>query len=354
MDSKVVKIWALTTFFLLVSCTDEEPVESVSAVKPAKLITVAVASNRRALDFPAVVRAVDYAELTFQITGEIRELNVLEGDEVEEGAIIAQLDQRDSSNELTRIRAEYQNAEAEYRRAERLITENAISISTVESRKTSLDIAAAQLSIAEKALEDTILRAPFSGQISRIDARQFQNIQAKEPIAVIQSERVEAIVNVPGTIIARIPQLEPVNSIVILDAAPNLEIPATYREATGVADENTQTYEISFTFDPPSDLLILPGMTASLITTFIFKDAKDILPDGVSVPLEAVFSEENETFVWVVNPLNMNITKRPVEVDLGADENLTVISGLEDGETIIAAGVSFFHEGMRVSAWQPE
>lgn len=339
---------------LLIACSEEPPATTETLIKPAKLAVVESASDRRELTFPAVVRAVDYAELTFQVPGEIRELNVLEGDDVEQGTVIAQLDQRDANNELARARAEFQNAEAEYQRAQRLIDQDAISISVLGTRKTTLDISRAALASAEKALSDTVLRAPFAGGISRVYARQFQNIQAKEAIAVIQSDNVEAIVNVPGTIIARIPQLEPVNTKVVLDAAPDTEILATFREATGVADENTQTYEISFTFTPPEELLILPGMTAEVITTFIFRDADDIVPEGVAAPLAAILAEGTQTYVWLVNTDTMTISKHPVMVQSGVGDQVIVVDGLQGGETIISAGVAFFHDGMRVSAWQPE
>ena len=80
--------------------------------------------------------------------------------------------------------------------------------------------------------------------------RRFQNVQAKESIATIQTQEVEAVVNMPGTIIARIPQLIPVGVSVRLDSAPNTPIQAAFREAAGTADPETQTYEVSFSFTP--------------------------------------------------------------------------------------------------------
>ncbi len=338
----------------LAACSPSEESAVEQKARPAKLVVVETSSNQRDLTFPAIVRAVKSAELTFQVSGEIRELNVLEGDEIEQGAIIAQLDQRDAQNTLVQAKAEFQNAEAEYLRAERLMERDAISRSTLESRKTQTEVARASLGTAEKSLSDTVLRAPFMGGISRVYVEQFQNIQSKEAIAVIQSKKIEAIVNIPGTIIARIPQLEPMGARVILDAAPDVEIPAEFRESSGQADENTQTYQISFTFDPPEDLLILPGMTASVSTTFLFKGAKDIIPDGVAAPLSAILAEGDQTYVWVVDQETMVITKRDVTLGPEADELVTITDGLDGGEMIVAAGVSFFHEGNIVRPWIPE
>jgi len=178
----------------------------------------------------------------------------------------------------------------------------------LEGRKTQRDVALAALSTAEKALSDTVLKTPFRGGIAKVTGRQFQNVQAKEAIAILQSDEVEAVINVPGTIIARMPQLVPVGVRVTLDAAPDVEIIATFKEASGEADPNTQTYRVSFSFVPPEDLFILPGMTATVSSSFVFNGAQDLVASGVAVPLSAVLAEGDDTFVWVVDEASMKIS----------------------------------------------
>ncbi|MEO0615838.1 MAG: efflux RND transporter periplasmic adaptor subunit [Pseudomonadota bacterium] len=338
----------------LASCGDAPAPEKTETVRPAKLVTVGSASQQRNMSFPAVVRAAQSAELTFPLSGQVVELNVLESDEIERGAIIAKLDQRDAQNNLSQARAEYQNAESEYRRAQRLRDQDAISQSVLEQRQTQLEVRQAAVDTARKALEDTVIRAPFSGGVSRVLVEQFQNVQAKEAIVVLQSGETEAIIDIPGTIIARIPQLEPVNTRVILDAAPDVEIPAVFREASGQADPSTQTYQISFTFDPPEGLLILPGMTATVRSTFNFKGTNgDLVAQGIAVPIDAILAEPTARFVWVVGD-DMRLEKRTVRLGQDVTDSVTVTSGLEGSETIVAAGVSFLAEGMQVREWQPD
>ncbi|MEL6950219.1 MAG: efflux RND transporter periplasmic adaptor subunit [Pseudomonadota bacterium] len=344
----------ITAAAALASCGETSAPETAEVIRPAKLITVGNASQNRNLSFPAVVRAAQSAELTFPVAGQIVELNVLEGEEIERGAIIAMLDQRDAENNLAQAQAEYQNAESEYRRAQRLRDQDAISQSVLEQRQTQLEVRQAAVDTARKALEDTIISAPFSGGVSRVLIEQFQNVQAKEAVVVLQSGETEAIIDIPGTIIARIPQLEPVNTRVILDAAPELEIPAVFREASGQADPSTQTYQISFTFEPPEGLLILPGMTATVRSTFNFKGTSgDIVAAGIAVPIDAILAEGAERFVWVVGD-DMRLQKRAVTLGQDVTDNVTVTSGLEGNETIVAAGVSFLADGMQVREWQPE
>ncbi|MEO0607193.1 MAG: efflux RND transporter periplasmic adaptor subunit [Pseudomonadota bacterium] len=347
---------AAIALMALVGCSAETDTgaDEPTAPRPAKLVEVEASSNQRDLSFPAVIRAAQSAELTFQVAGEIREINVLEGDEVPAGTIVAKLDQRDALNRLAQAKAEFDNATTEFERAERLAAQDAISRSVLESRKTQRDVADAAYRTAEKAVSDTILKAPFQGFISTVSGRQFQNVQAKESIAVLQSQEVEAVVNVPGSIIARFPQLEPVGVRVKLDAAPDADIVAQFKEASGEADPSTQTYEISFSFIPPEELFILPGMTATVESSFLFNGSDAIVAEGIGVPLSAILAEGEDTFVWVVDSASMKISKRDVTVESDAGDYVTVTGGLSGGETIVAAGVSFFHDGMTVRRWVPE
>ncbi|GAB5457870.1 MAG: efflux RND transporter periplasmic adaptor subunit [Henriciella sp.] len=344
------------TLMVLAGCSDaaNTGADDPPKPRPAKLVEVEAATNQRDLSFPAVIRAAQSAELTFQVAGEIREINVLEGDEVPEGTVVAKLDQRDALNRLAQAKAEFDNATTEFERAERLAAQDAISRSVLEGRETQRDVAEAAYRTAQKAVSDTVLEAPFQGFISTVSGRQFQNVQAKESIAVLQSKEVEAVINLPGTIIARIPQLEPVGVRVTLDAAPDAEIVAQFKEASGEADPSTQTYEISFSFVPPEDLFILPGMTATVTSSFLFSGAEDIVANGIAVPLSAILAEGEDTFIWVVDPSTMKIAKRDVTIQSDAGDYVTVTEGLAGGETIVAAGVSFFHDGMTVRRWVPE
>lgn len=339
---------------LLTACGGEssEP-QTSTTVRPAKLVVATRSSTQRNLEFPAIIRAIESADLTFQVAGEILELDVLEGQEVERGDVIARLNQRNNQNQVAQAQAEFDNAQAEFERAERLAAEDAISRSVLETRRTTRDIAAAALDNAKKSLGDTVLRAPFDGSISQVSARRFQNVQAKESIATIQTREVEAVVNMPGTIIARIPQLIPVGVNVLLDSDPDRPIQAEFREAAGAADPETQTYEVSFSFTPPEDLFTLPGMTATVQTTLDFAGASDIVAQGISVPLTAILAEADDTFVWIVDPDTYKISKRKVLLGAESVEEVTVTDGLEGGELVIAAGVSFFSEGATVRAWQP-
>ena len=343
----------LVCLAFLQGCSQEQPPETAEKIRPAKLITVKKASVQQELSFPAVIQAAQSAELTFQISGEIRELNVLESDLVQRGDVIAQLDQSDTNSRLLQVQAEYDNAQAEFKRAQRLYDQDAISRSVLDNRRTQRDVAHAALETSEKALRNTTLKAPFSGRISRVLIRQYQNVQAKEPIVILHSNEVEAVMNAPSAIVTRARQIESFNTRVILDAAPDQPIVAEYKEVAGEADQATQTYPVSLSFVPPEDLLILPGMTATVELDLRFTDASGVAADGVAVPLSSILAEGDNKYVWLVSE-NGDLHKRAVAVQHDASGTVTVLEGLSPGDTIIAAGTSFFYEGMKVRPWTPD
>ncbi len=333
-------------------CAPETEAPSAPTVRPAVLYTVEAASNLQRSSFPAVISASRSTQLAFEVGGRIEELNVVQSSEVEQNQVIAQLDTADYENRLTQARSEYQNAEAEYQRARRLAEQDAIATSILESRKAQRDIARAALNTAEKALNDTTLRAPYAGNISTVSVKQFQNVQPLEIIATLQSDGVEAIINVPARIVAFSQQFTPLSTRVVLDVAPDVAIPATFKEASTEADPNTQTYEVRFSFEPPEDLIILPGMTATVRVEAEAILGSSLEQSAVTAPRSAIVAEGDERFVWVVAPDTMAVSKRIVTIGDGVGDVLSITSGLETGETIVAAGGAFLHEGMQVRPWE--
>ena len=351
---KIISSLSLALTLALGSCGQPPETVKKDLIRPAKLHKVETGLSTRLLIFPAVIESEKSSELTFQVAGQITSIRVLEAQPVKKGDIIATVEERDYQNTVTQAQVEYQNAETEYQRAKRLYEQDAIARSILEQRDAARQVAQAALDSAQKTRSDTVLRAPFDGAISRVLVEQYQNIQAKEPIAIIQSQGVEAIVSVPADLVAMSKQFDSKGAYVILDAAPMNRIPADFKEASGLADSTTQTFQASFSFEAPDELLVLPGMTASLHMDFDFAQASNILPTGISIPLAAIISENGEQYVWKVDPTTMTISKQVVSAGQGMDGDLvTVIRGLQDGDLIVAAGGSFLSEGTKVKAWTP-
>ncbi len=337
---------------VVAACGSDAPEEvREAAVRPVKLLTVEGAGSGQTRRYPAVVEAANTSELTFQVSGLLQELPVSEAQQVEKGALLARLDERDLKSQVDSARAEYDNAEAEYQRARRLAEGDAIAASEVEQRQSRRDTAKARLDTAEKALADSALRAPFAGVVAKVHVEKFQNVAAQEKIVtLIGTGGFEAAVDVPSSVIITSKTVEETQAFVVFDAAPSVRIPAQYKEAALEADSASQTYEVRFSFESPEDLVILPGMNATLIVESTASDPDAGAGAGVAVPLAAVLSEGDRNFVWVIDSA-MTASKRWVTMQAGVGETAVVTDGLEAGETIAGAGANYLAEGMKVRPW---
>ncbi|MEM7664018.1 MAG: efflux RND transporter periplasmic adaptor subunit [Pseudomonadota bacterium] len=341
--------------FVIIGCSQDEVVEATPSPRPAKLIEIAATDNTRNLSFPAIVEASSSVDLTFQVSGLIEDVAVTEGDEVTNGQVIARLDQRDFRNNLATMQAQYNSAQSEYERAERLLAQDAISRSIYEQRESQRDVARANLDSARKALDDTVLRSPFDGVVAVVQAVDFQNIGAQQNVVTLQTTgAAEAVVQIPATLVANSGRVEPVETVLVLDAAPDQRIDTELFSTTTQADTQTQTFEVRFAFTPPDNLLILPGMTGTVESRLLIA-AEDGTTDQIVVPLSSIVAEGGETFVWLVDTETMTVSRQGITVDEGNEgigEGIAVTSGLAPGDVIVGAGSAFLHEGMQIRRFE--
>lgn len=339
----------LLALLTLTSCSDAPPqADSESLSRPVKLISVAVANDERATRYPAIIGAGTTAELSFVVGGVIKELPVSDASPVEAGDLIAKLDPRDFESNVASARASFSIADEEYQRAVRLAAQDAIAKNILEQRKAQRDVTRAQLDAAEKALADSVLRAPFTGVIASVPVRAQQTISPGTRIAtVINVSTLDATINMPASVIARVPTREARGATVVLEAAADREIEATFSEADLVADATSQTYSVSFSFQPPENMIVLPGMNATVVLRSAGLGGER---DAVSVPLAAVQSDGQGQYVWLVGD-DMTVSRRAVEIADGIGETAVVNTGLSPGERIVGAGGAYLSAGMRVTAW---
>ena len=342
--SKLIGAFAL--ILTLSACEQAAEPEQVDVVRPAKLITVSSSSNVKNYSFPAVIEAASSRDLAFQVSGQLIELRVNPSDQVKKGDVIAKLDQRQFRNELQSAQTQFDNAKSEFERAERLIAQDAIAKNVFEQRKSQFEIASAQLDNAKKALEDTVLYSPFDGGVAAKLASELETVGPSAPIITLQTiGAAEAVVKIPANLVAKSKQINPIETVVLLDAAPDTPMKAEILEASGLADEKSQTFEAKFGFTPPESLRILPGMTGVVRSKLSFANGAE---PQITIPLNAVLSDGAGQYVWLASGEPMTVARRDVTVGASVGESLAIESGLVDGDVIVGAGASYLFEGMKI------
>jgi RND family efflux transporter MFP subunit len=202
------------------------------------------------------------------------------------------------------------------------------------------------MKIAQKALDNTELRAYFSGTISVRYVENFKNIQAKEPIVSMEDRSIlEIVVNVPEKIIATFHEEDIVSLKASFETILNEKFPLVVKEISTKADNATRTYAVVLVMQPPSKYNILSGMTADVEVIL----AKNTQIDKILIPSTAVLGDkENKSFVWIYAKNSSSVLKREVSIGEMSGVAIEIQSGLQAGEIIVSAGVNYLFDGMVV------
>ena len=354
LSGAAIAVWAGA---IALGC-GEEPARAAPVAQPVKILTVSGAGGSVSLEFPGVISPSQNAEPAFEVPGKIVEYPVDEGQAIDEGAVIARLDPRDFEAEVDKVRANLKKAETDFKRYKTLYDKGVSPLTDVERAQRFYEVAEANLRTAEKALEDSVLRAPFAGTVAKKLVDDFQNVQAKQPIVILQDESTLQIdVNVPESDFARMTPgltIEERNRRarprVSVSSIPGRSFPARIKEFSTTADPVSRTFKATFAFARPGDVTVRPGMTAKI--TLALSGA--LAPTGsVSIPARAVLTDETgEAFVWVVDPETMTVKRTPVVTGGLSGENIGIQSGLAGGEQIATSGVHQLRDGMPVRRFE--
>jgi len=297
--------------------------------------------------FAGHVRAAKRVDLSFNLPGKLIELLAVEGAFVEKGELVARLDDRTYQSRLKAAQAEFNKAEANYRRAETLLKSGNITQAEYDQLKASREVAASRLAIARKLVEDTRLTAPFSGVIARRLVENFTRIKAKQPVVILeQMEELEIVVDVPEQYIARRKGKRKVQLAARFDAIPGQEFPLTIKEYATDADPKTGAYRYVTAMQRPSGFRLLPGMTVTVLVR-----VEGISGNGEKVPfivpVSAVFADVTpEPLVWVVDDAQ-RVHQRKVRLGrLTGREEIEILDGLAQGETLVIQAVNQLREAM--------
>jgi RND family efflux transporter MFP subunit len=310
------------------------------------------------------VDATQSAELAFRVSGQVQDILVREGDMVESDQVLARLDPTDFKIVLEDRQASFDNARSNFERAKELIVDGNISRMDFDRMEASYRTASAALSQAVKDLEYTILKSPFRGRIAERKVEKFEEVLAKKPIFTLQNiEQLDVIIDLPESVIRMVSGggqdregvsleglkagAERSHSYASFEGRDGEQFPLHPKEVVTKANDQTQTFKATFTMESPADFTVLPGMTATVTL-----DLSEALSNERAkwVPVRAVQADSGlKPRVWVLDPDTMLVSSREVTIGRMSGDRIQITEGLSGGEEIVAVGVPYLAEGMRVS-----
>jgi RND family efflux transporter MFP subunit len=355
-------VFLITPLVFLTACASDEEVIAAPQSRPVKVFTVAGGSADGVRRFPARIDASQRAELAFRVSGQLQQILVREGDLVEKDQLVANLDPTDYQITLDDRQATYDNAQSNFLRGKELVGDGNISRSHFDRMEASFRTATAALSQAQKDLEYTELKAPFAGRIAQRRFENFEEVLAKQTVFHLQDiGSLDVLIDLPESLVRSIKASETADSPtakavergsnisawVSFDDRAGTQFPLKVKEVATKADEQTQTYKVTFTMDSPKNFTVLPGMTAQVqldLSSITVKDTSSWIP-ARAVQADSGLAPR----VWLLDGESMTVSSREVQIGRMSGSSIEIIGGLEGGEEIIAVGAPYLSEGMQVT-----
>jgi RND family efflux transporter MFP subunit len=332
------------------------------------------------LDASGYVVARRQATVASKITARMVELDIEEGDHVKSGQIIAKLDDTNIRAALNQANAQLDfakaglaetqvnlaNAQRDYDRQKTLLQGHFVSQAAVDNSQTTLDALRAQLAtqrsnvdvvaralnVAERNMDDTIVRAPFSGVVT---VKAAQPGEMVSPVSagggftrtgigtIVDMESLEIQVDVNENFINRVQPQQPATAK--LNAYPDWQIPAHVIAVIPTADRSKGTVTVRIALDQ-KDSRILPEMGVRV--SFLEESAQGSsgAPSGVILPKDAVQESGTQGVVYVLH--NDRVERRAIRLGASSSDGVTVLSGLAVGEPVAAGNLSQLKDGATI------
>jgi RND family efflux transporter MFP subunit len=324
------------------------------------------------LDASGYVTARLQATVSAKITGKVTEVLIEEGMRVREGAVLARLDDTEARaglglaraqlvaarSQLAEVRAQLEQAERDYVRQQGLYDRQLVSPQSLDAALAQRDmlrarlanvqeqikVAQESLAVAQVQLDNTVIRAPFSGVVIAKSAQPGEMIS---PISagggftrtgigtIVDMDSLEIQVDVNESYINRVTPGQPVEAT--LNAYPDWKIPGEVIAIIPTADRSKATVKVRIAIKT-RDARIVPdmGVRVGFLESKPAGAAPTPTVGGVLVPAEAVRTDGNDSIVFVVGD-DKKVQRRVVTLGPDVAGQRRVVSRLREGERVVLA-----------------
>jgi RND family efflux transporter MFP subunit len=347
-------------------------------VEPARALP-AVAGGASVLDATGYVTARRQATVSAKITGKVRDVRIEEGQRVEAGDVLATLDDAEARADaalrqaqvaaaqagLAEIQASLANAEREYGRQRELESRQLTSVAALDAARTQAEALAARLAsqqsevrVAEQALraaqvqlDNTIVRAPFTGVVTVKAAQPGEMIS---PVSagggsirtgigtIVDMDSLEIQVDVSESYINRVQPGQPVQAV--LNAYPDWRIPAEVIAIVPTADRSKATVKVRIAIQV-RDPRIVPemGVRVAFLESQAAAGSAAPPPRGVLVPPGAIRQDAGAEVVFVAR--DGRAERRAVTLGGSQGDARLVLAGVSAGEPVIVEAPATLQDG---------
>ncbi|OGB15164.1 MAG: efflux transporter periplasmic adaptor subunit [Burkholderiales bacterium RIFCSPHIGHO2_12_FULL_67_38] len=272
-----------------------------------------------------------------EVSGRVAQIAFADGARVRRGQLLVQLDDVLQRAELSQAQAQLSMARANFKRNQELVAENFVAQRVLDESQASLQVAEAQVALAQARLQRMRITAPFDGTVGlrSIDLGDY----VKDGADLVNLEDTSALMvdfRLPERYQTRIAAGQTVQ--VTLDALPGKAFAARVQAVDPLLDANGRSVAVRAMLPPSPDAELRPGMFARVLTVFSVNDKALVVPE------EAIVPQGGKQFVFRLEKEGegdaLKLVSRRTEVQVGVRQGaqVQVVTGLSEGDTVVVAG----------------
>jgi len=329
----------LVSFFWWLFLSDDELKEVTTFT--VKSLQMSDSSATSILDASGYVVARRRATVSSKMTGKVMKVFIEEGMQVEEGQILAQLDDSTMVADLNYSQSQLNEAKRVFNRTRELAKEELASQASLDSARAAVEGLEALNAVRKQVVQDMKILAPFSGVVVYKAAQPGEMISPVSAgggftntgiCTIVDMDSLEVEVDVNESFINRVKSGQPV--ITNLNAYPKWDIPSEVIAIIPTADRNKATVKVRIAL-LEKDERVLPDMGSRV--SFLKKvetQGREEVKEGVMIPLAALAILEDQSTVQVIDGSQIKLTR--VKVAEESANYARIIEGLSSGMTVVA------------------
>ena len=326
-----------------VDASAEEVVAEAAEEEDEVKVPVALA-EARAADLPdfyhttGTMEARRSVDLNARAAGQITRLNVEEGDWVQKGQVLLEIDPREQRLLVEEARVNSETAELELARMEDMAQRGLETERALEEARQTHQVNEAMLELAKVRLSDHFVSAPFSGRVTVRHVELGQTIEGgAATLSLADVEPMQVRLFLPEKIVRRLAVGQPVE--VRCDVDQDTAFQSILERIAPVVDAATSTVKVTLRVDDPGARDRTGSFVRARVTT-------DVHEDVVAVPSKALVSEAGATFLFVAEADSV----RRVDVQTGYTDGewIEVLAGVSEGDDVVVVGQGGLRNGSRI------
>lgn len=323
----------------------EQANETQAAAKPQPVAvvakTVALQPLQDAIQVLGTARASEAITVTAEITGVVDEIHFQQSAVVEAGRILVTLASADAQASLQAAQAAVAQYQAMYARESEMHQSGYVADAKLEQTRTQLSTARSQVAVAEAALADHVIRAPFAGRLGLREVSVGSLVQPGTVITTLDDVTpIEVQFEVPGRFVGT---LAPGQTIVAQSTAyPQTEFHGEVEAIATRVDPVTRTVAVRAVL-ANNERQLKPGM---LLTMRLIRATAPAL----LIPELAVVAQNDEQFVFVVD--DGAARRQTVQTGRRRPGWVEITSGLQPGDVVVTQGTLKLRDGTPVEREQ--